>query len=81
MVGCGALGNEVLKNLVLFGVEQLVLVDFDQVEPSNLTRSLLFTPEDAEHHTPKVEAAARSLRRLNPALQLQLIRGDITHDV
>ena len=81
VVGCGALGNEVLKNLVLFGVEQLVLVDFDQVEPSNLTRSLLFTPEDAEHHTPKVEAAARSLRRLNPALQLQLIRGDITHDV
>lgn len=81
VVGCGALGNEVLKNLVLFGVEQLVLVDFDQVEPGNLTRSLLFTPEDAENHTPKVEAAARSLRRMNPALQLQLICGDITQDV
>ena len=27
VVGCGALGNEVLKNLALFGVGNLVLVD------------------------------------------------------
>ena len=32
VVGCGALGNEVLKNLVLLGVEHLVVVDFDIVE-------------------------------------------------
>ena len=32
VVGCGALGNEVLKNLVLLGVEHLVVVDFDVVE-------------------------------------------------
>ena len=47
VVGCGALGNEVLKNLALFGVEHLVIVDFDTIELSNLTRSILFTPEDA----------------------------------
>ena len=41
VVGCGALGNEVLKNLVLFGVEHLVIVDFDYVEASNLSRSIL----------------------------------------
>lgn len=40
--GCGALGNEVLKNLTLFGVGHLTVVDFDTVEPSNLTRSVLF---------------------------------------
>ena len=37
VVGCGALGNEVLKNLALFGVGHLVVVDFDTIEPSNLT--------------------------------------------
>ena len=37
VVGCGALGNEVLKNLVLLGVEHLVVVDFDVVEVGNLS--------------------------------------------
>lgn len=81
VVGCGALGNEVLKNLVLFGVEQIVLLDFDRVEPANLTRSVLFTPDDATRHRPKVEAAARTLRSLNPAVRLWTIEGDITHDL
>jgi adenylyltransferase/sulfurtransferase len=35
-VGCGALGNEVLKNLVLLGVEHIVVIDFDVVEAGNL---------------------------------------------
>ena len=48
VVGCGALGNEVLKNLALFGVGHLVVVDFDVVEPSNLTRSILFNRADAQ---------------------------------
>ena len=38
VVGCGALGIEVLMNLALFGVGHLVLVDFDRVEASNLSR-------------------------------------------
>ena len=42
VVGCGALGNEVLKNLVLLGVEHLVVVDFDVVEVGNLSRSVFF---------------------------------------
>ena len=43
VVRCGALGNEVAKDLALFGVGHLWLVDFDRVEYSNLTRSVLFT--------------------------------------
>ena len=43
VVGCGALGNEVAKDLALFGVGHLWLVDFDRVEYSNLMRSVLFT--------------------------------------
>lgn len=47
VVGCGALGNEVLKNLALFGFEHIIVVDYDRVELSNLTRSILFSHEDA----------------------------------
>lgn len=81
VVGCGALGNEVLKNLVLFGVEHLVIVDFDAVEPSNLSRSVFFTHDDAARHIYKVKAVARRLREINPRVEVQTICGDIAHDV
>ena len=81
VVGCGALGNEVLKNLVLFGVEHLVLVDFDEIEPSNLSRSILYTRADAAARRPKVMVAAERLREINPNVQVVPICGDISYDV
>ena len=81
VVGCGALGNEVLKNLALAGAGHLVLVDFDQVEESNLTRSILFRREDALAGCRKVDVAARRLREINPAIQVTTIFGDVAYDV
>ena len=81
VIGCGALGNEVLKNLALFGVGHLVLVDFDRVEESNLSRSVLFRTEDARQGRYKVEAARQRLLELNPGLDIQTICGDIAYDV
>lgn len=81
VVGCGALGNEVLKNLVLSGVEHIVVVDFDVVETGNLSRSVLFTKSDAEQHRLKVEVAAERLHAMNPALEITAICGDIAYDV
>ena len=49
VVGCGALGNEVLKDLVLMGVRHIVTVDFDVVERDNLSRSVLFTRTALRH--------------------------------
>lgn len=46
VVGCGALGNEVLKNLALLGIGHIVVVDFDHVERHNLSRSVLFRESD-----------------------------------
>ena len=81
VVGCGALGNEVIKNLALFGVGNLVLVDFDEVEYSNLTRSILFTQEDALKHRYKVDAAAESVKKINPNINVTTIVGDIATSV
>ena len=81
VVGCGALGNEVLKNLALFGVGHLVLVDFDRVEASNLSRSVLFRTEDAKEQRYKVHVAAQRIKELNPSLDIQTICGDIAYDV
>ena len=81
VVGCGALGNEVLKNLVLFGVQHLVVVDFDRVESSNLSRSVLFTREDAETHARKIDAVKASIERINPSAEVVTIFGDIAYEV
>lgn len=81
VVGCGALGNEVLKNLVLFGIEHIVIVDFDTIEPSNLTRSILFRKTDAETHQFKTFVAAKRLREINPSVQVLPLTGDICHNV
>lgn len=81
VVGCGALGNEVLKNLVLFGIQHLVIVDFDQVEMSNLTRSIFFSKEDAVAHRNKVDVLSEQLRRVNPSVEVRAICGDVSYDV
>ena len=81
VVGCGALGNEVLKDLVLTGARHLVIVDFDCVEADNLSRSVLFSREDATSGRRKVNAAADRLIQMNPDLDIQPIFGDIAYDV
>lgn len=79
VVGAGALGNEVLKNLALLGVGNVWVIDYDTIEDTNLTRSVLFRASDAG--TLKVEAAARMMGEMNPDTKVRGISGDITMDV
>ena len=46
VVGAGALGTEILKNLVLLGFRQIVIVDLDVIEESNLSRAILYRTAD-----------------------------------
>jgi len=64
LVGCGALGGVIAQTLTRCGVGQLVLVDRDIVEPSNLARQVLFDDADARDAALKVEAAERRLRQI-----------------
>lgn len=77
VVGAGALGNEVLKNLALLGIGNLLIVDFDVVETSNLTRSVLFRREDGGR--PKALMAAERVRQLNPDVRVSVYQGNILH--
>ena len=81
VIGAGALGNEVLKNLALFGVGNIIVVDFDQIEYSNLTRSILFRPEDADKGFYKAEIAAKRLMEINPTIHVQAVCGDLATEV
>ena len=79
VAGAGALGNEVLKNLALLGAGHILIVDFDRVEISNLSRSVLFREEDLG--LPKASTAARALKRLNPDIRVEAIDGDLESDL
>jgi molybdopterin/thiamine biosynthesis adenylyltransferase len=81
VVGAGALGNEVLKNLALLGVRRLVIMDFDRVEASNLSRSVLFRGEDAAAGRFKADVAAERLLEINPELELLVLKGDVVTDL
>ncbi|GAB4416785.1 MAG: hypothetical protein OHK0039_26450 [Bacteroidia bacterium] len=81
VVGAGALGNEVLKNLALMNVGHILIVDFDTIEYSNLSRSVLFRESDCETVSYKAEVAAQRIREINPHVKTQTIRGDIMLDV
>lgn len=76
VVGAGALGNEVLKNLALLGIGYLFIVDYDTIEASNLTRSVLFRMEDGGRS--KAAVAAERIRLLNPDVHVIAFEGDIT---
>jgi adenylyltransferase/sulfurtransferase len=79
VVGAGALGNEAIKNLALLGVGTTIVIDLDEVEPSNLSRSVLFRAEDGGR--PKAEVAALRARELNPEVVVVPIHGDVITDV
>uniref|UniRef100_A0AAY5KR40 Ubiquitin-activating enzyme E1 C-terminal domain-containing protein n=1 Tax=Esox lucius TaxID=8010 RepID=A0AAY5KR40_ESOLU len=74
MVGCGAIGCEMLKNLALLGVGlaqnsgQVCMSDPDLIEKSNLNRQFLFRP----HHIqkPKSSTAADATLEINPEMEI-----------
>ena len=70
IVGCGATGGILAQELVRAGVGELVIIDRDIVELSNLPRQVLFDEEDAVRGALKVEAAHRSLERIGGPTQL-----------
>lgn len=79
VVGCGALGSEVLKQLALFRIGHITIVDFDVVEEGNLRCSALFRYADIGK--PKVFAMKQALSEINPACTIDVVNGDVEFDV
>ena len=79
VVGAGALGNEVLKNLALLGVGHIELIDLDHVDKTNLTRSILFRASDAG--LAKADVAAKMIVEINPDCRVHPIVGDVLTDI
>ena len=77
VVGAGAVGNEVLKNLTLLGVGHIRVFDFDKIEEHNLTRCVLFREADIGCY--KADAAAASCQHIDPNLDILASNTDFWH--
>ncbi|MBI5839638.1 MAG: ThiF family adenylyltransferase [Chloroflexi bacterium] len=76
VIGAGALGNEVIKNLALMGIGHIFIVDFDKIEAANLSRSVLF--RESDNNRSKAEIAAARAKSVNPDVHVQYLNGDVT---
>lgn len=71
VLGLGGVGGPASLYLAAAGVGELVLVDSDVVEASNLNRQILFTFTDLGR--PKARTAAERLQSLNPDLRTDVV--------
>jgi len=78
VIGAGALGNEILKNLALLGFERIVIVDLDRIEESNLSRTILFRGSDVGSY--KADVAARSVAALAPKVKVKSIVANVVQN-
>ncbi|MCK5686411.1 sulfur carrier protein ThiS adenylyltransferase ThiF [bacterium] len=74
IAGCGGLGSNAAVALVRAGIGKLILVDFDNVEMSNLNRQYFFVNQVG---TKKVEALAANLKSINPRVELEIFNVKI----
>jgi sulfur-carrier protein adenylyltransferase/sulfurtransferase len=78
IVGAGGLGSPASLYLAAAGVGTLGLVDFDDVDASNLQRQVLYGESDLGR--PKLDAALERLRDLNPHIRLVAHAERLTSD-
>ena len=68
VIGAGGLGSPVAMYLAAAGIGKLGIVDFDQVDVTNLQRQILHTTADVGRS--KVASAVEHLRAINPTIEV-----------
>ena len=79
VIGAGALGNEILKNLSLLGVGNIFIADMDIIENSNLSRSILFRESDNGYS--KAMVSAKAVKNIYPEINIEWFHGNIIYDL
>lgn len=75
IVGVGGVGSVTAEMLTRCGIGRLLLFDYDKVELANMNR-LFFQPHQSG--LSKVEAAAETLRNINPDVDIATYNYNIT---
>ncbi|TJX14955.1 ThiF family adenylyltransferase [Tissierella creatinini] len=79
VVGAGAIGNELIKNLALLGIGEIIVIDMDKIEEANLTRSVLFRKSDIGRF--KADVACERAMEINPDVRAIPINANIIDNI
>lgn len=78
VVGTGGTGSFIAQQLAHLGVGQLLLVDHDTVDTTNLNRLMGATPPDVGR--PKVAVASKAVSAINPSVRVEGVIGDVVDE-
>lgn len=76
LVGMGGIGSNIAMNLAGAGIGNLLLIDGDTIELSNLTRQFLYKESDID--TYKVDSAQKNLKQINSEVNIEKVVSKIT---
>lgn len=78
IIGAGGIGSTAIMYLAACGVGRLTIVDFDEVDISNLHRQVIHKSKDVGMN--KAESACRAAKDLNPTIECCVIRTPLNYD-
>lgn len=79
IIGLGGVGSMVVQDMARLGVGELLLVDCDKLEDTNLSRVVTAFFRDIARKPPKAELAARYARKVNPSVRCEIINDDVAY--
>ena len=68
VVGAGGIGSIIVEIFARLGVKEIICVDDDVIEISNISRVLGTYIQDAESHIEKVKVLQRHVKAINPKI-------------
>ena len=77
-IGAGGLGSPIAMYLAAAGIGKLGIVDFDNVDFSNLQRQILHT--DADVGRPKAQSAKETINGINPGVDVVIHNTRLTSE-
>mgnify|MGYP002625052248 CR=1 FL=1 len=72
IIGLGGVGGSACEALIRSGIENIIIVDYDTIEKSNLNRQIIATKKTIGKY--KVEVAKERILEINPKANVQIVQ-------
>lgn len=80
VVGLGGVGSMVVQDLARLGVGELLLIDSDKLDETNLSRMVTATAEDVKSSPTKTELAVRYATAVNKNVKCEALQDDVAYE-